>query len=163
MKRELPMHVTSSLVSEVLPLVAFLNSTMKFKSMIIEEIEAYLHPKMQLVIAQAVIRLMNSGKPVWFTTHSDLVVQHINNMMKLNNSNDKKRLMEKYGYKKEDLLKTEDVRLYQFNVENNFTTIEEIEATEYGFRTPTFNTVLDDLMNLTHDIDEGFDSVDGDF
>lgn len=153
-KKELPMHVTSSLVSEVLPLVAFLNSTMKYKIMIIEEIEAHLHPQMQWLIAQAVVRLVNLGIPIWFTTHSDIVIQHINNMIKLSNNRDKESLMATHKYTKDDLIDPKQISLYQFSSDGNQSTIEKIESTEYGFRIPTFNKVLDELLNITYDLEE---------
>ncbi len=38
------------------------------------------------------------------TTHSDLIIQHINNMIALNNNSENEELMEKYNYSYEDLL-----------------------------------------------------------
>ena len=60
-----------------------LKSGINFKAMIIEEPEAHLHPELQQKMARLIINMMNLGIPVWITTHSDTILQHINNMMKL--------------------------------------------------------------------------------
>lgn len=45
MKKDISLHITSSLVVELSPLLIFLKSTLKYKSIFIEELEAHLHPK----------------------------------------------------------------------------------------------------------------------
>ena len=81
--KEIPLYVASSIVSEISPLLLVLKSGINFKAMIIEEPEAHLHPELQQKMARLIINMMNLGIPVWITTHSDTILQHINNMMKL--------------------------------------------------------------------------------
>lgn len=68
--------------------------------MIIEEPEAHLHPELQQKMARLIINMMNLGIPVWITTHSDTILQHINNMMKLKNHVRSIELQQEYGYKR---------------------------------------------------------------
>ncbi|MBD3840089.1 MAG: AAA family ATPase, partial [Epsilonproteobacteria bacterium] len=116
-KKALPFYLTSSLVVELSPLIIFLNSKVNYRSLIIEEPEAHLHPKMQRVITQAMARLVNKGLPIWCTTHSDTILQQVNNLIKLFNHKDKKELMQKFGYEKEDLINPNDIKAYQFVVD----------------------------------------------
>ncbi|MCT4606124.1 MAG: AAA family ATPase [Marinisporobacter sp.] len=150
LKKDMPLHITSSLVSELMPIILFLKSSMKYNVMIIEEPEAHIHIKYQLLMARAIIRLVNAGLPVWITTHSDTILQQINNSIKLNNNPDKVRIMKEYNYEEEDLLFEKDVRVYQFeNIDERKTKIEKLEQTKMGFPADTFNDTLINLLNET--------------
>lgn len=48
------------------------------------------------------------------TTHSDLILQHVNNMIKLSTRNDKEEVCQELGYSSKDILACNDVRVYQF-------------------------------------------------
>lgn len=149
-KKELPLHVSSSVVTEMAPLVLLLKSNISFNLLIIEEPEAHLHPKLQLLIARIIIRLINEGLPVWITTHSDTIMQHINNMIKLENTTVSKEVLNKYGIGVADLTNEIEVSIYQFNVlEGNKTEIKELPRTNYGFVVETFNETYYDLLNQT--------------
>jgi hypothetical protein len=92
------------------------------------------------------------------TTHSDLIIQHINNMISLNDSPKQSELLKKYNYVKKDLIDYEKVRLYQFNTKRSGrvsrTILEEIECTENGFEIPTFNDALDRITEEAYNIQE---------
>jgi len=154
LKKELPMYVTSSLVSELSPLLIFLSSNLKYKSLFIEEIEAHLHPKIQRLITQVIIRLVNSGLPVVITTHSDVVLQQLNNMIKLYNSKKQKELLDKFNYTKKDILNPNDIIAYQFISKDNKTMIEPLKLTKSGLETPQFNKALIDLANETMELED---------
>ena len=123
--------------------------------MIIEEPEAHLHPELQQKMARLIINMMNLGIPVWITTHSDTILQHINNMMKLKNHVRSNELQQEYGYKKEDLLSREDIQMYQFVTENSGkTSLIPLEATKYGFVVPTFNNALEKIVEEVYAFQE---------
>ena len=149
MKKDIPLHITSSLVVELAPLLIFLKSNLKFKSIFIEELEAHLHPKIQKIATRAIIKLMNKKFPVVMTTHSDTIFQHINNMIKLSNIKNKKDLMDKLGYDKDDLIDKEDIKVYEFKVTNNQTEVIPLTLTNEGFEVPSFNNTLIELAQET--------------
>lgn len=154
LKRELPLHISSSVVSELSPLALLLKSAIRFNLLIIEEPEAHLHPKLQVLVAQAIIRLINSGMPVWVTTHSDTILQHINNMIKLNNHSQKGELMGRYNYQDIDLLSDRDVAMYQFDIIDQKTQISKLQSEKYGFVVLTFNEALHELAEETYHMQE---------
>lgn len=146
MADEIPLHVTSSLVTELSPLLLFLKYPTTMSSLIIEEPEAHLHLDMQKKMAIALVRLVNAGLPVWITTHSDTMFQQLNNLIKLNNNQDRDALAEIHGYTEQDFLDPSKVRAYQFNSKQGYTEIVDLPLTSSGYSIPTFS---DSLMNLT--------------
>lgn len=154
-EKELPLYISSSVVAEVSPLLLLLKSNIQFNTMIIEEPEAHLHPRLQWEMAKLIIKLVNSGIPVWITTHSDTILQHINNMIKLDNNADKAKLMEEYSYSEDNMISREMITMYQFNANNKGkTTIESLESNEYGFIVPTFNATLENMVNEVYAFQE---------
>ena len=152
---EIPLYIASSIVSEISPLLLVLKSGINFKAMIIEEPEAHLHPELQQKMARLIINMMNLGVPVWVTTHSDTILQHINNMMKLRNHTRSNQLQQEYGYKKADLLCEKDIKMYQFVEESDGKTrLISLEATKYGFVVPTFNNALEKIVEEVYAFQE---------
>ena len=151
-ERAIPLYVSSSIVSEISPLLLLFKSNIDFKSMIIEEPEAHLHPYLQKMISRLIINLVNRGIPIWITTHSDTILQHINNMIMLKNNPEVNNLLSKYGYKKEDLLDEKDVSMYQFNLkEDGSSTLLSLDAGKFGFAVPTFNDAIDELVKEVYE------------
>ena len=145
--KELPLFLASSVVSEVSPILLTLKSNINFNTLMIEEPEAHLHPELQQKMAQVIIRLMNSGVSVWITTHSETILQHINNMIKLKRNKKSKELCKEYSYTKEDLVDANDVRMYQFSkIEKEKTILEKLSYNENGFIVPTFNQALQSIV-----------------
>ncbi len=73
---------SSSMVSELAPLVLLLRSGIKSgDTLIIEEPEAHLHPGAQADMAVILARLVRAGVKVIITTHSDWLLQEIGNLI----------------------------------------------------------------------------------
>ncbi|EKN62770.1 AAA family ATPase [Schinkia azotoformans] len=149
-KNKLPLFITSSLVTELSPLILFLKSKTTYRSLFFEEAEAHLHPRVQRILAVALVKLVNRKMPVWLTTHSDILFQQVNNLMKLAAHPRKEELMAARGYTEEDVLYPEMVRAYQFQSSNRQTTITKLIATENGFPAQTFNKVIMELNEETY-------------
>ena len=115
-------------------------------------------------MAQVIIRLINSDIPVWITTHSDTILQHINNMLKLGtmDKSNQMSLMQKFGYSKKDLLNVDDVWMYQFDANTENTRITQLERSEYGFVVPTFNDALQKMLDEVYALDNEEMNIDGD-
>ncbi|MCZ9919806.1 AAA family ATPase [Brachyspira hyodysenteriae] len=142
---EFQMYLSSAVVTELTPLYLFLKYGFIKRKLLMEEPEISLHPKLQQQLTRLFIKLINTGVNVMITTHSDTIIQHINNMIKLNNNKEdiKKELMKKYNYNEDDLISEDKVRMYQFDIkEDGFTEITEIKGSKYGFQAPTFHNYL---------------------
>ena len=154
----LSMHISSAVVTEITPLTLFLKYGISYDNIIMEEPEISLHPELQQQLTRVFIKLVNSNTNVLITTHSDTIVQHINNMIKLNSNDDerKKYLMNKYGYDEDDLISEDKVRMYQFDInkEYGFTEVIKLKSSEYGFEVPTFNKVLKKISEEIYDFQE---------
>lgn len=79
---EFRLSQTSSMVSELAPLVLYLRSLVQpGDTLIIEEPEAHLHPGAQADMAVILARLVRAGVRVIITTHSDWLLQEIGNLI----------------------------------------------------------------------------------
>ena len=77
-----PMARTSSMLSELAPLLLILRSHYFVDHLTIDEPEAHLHPAMQMRVASFLASLVNKGLRIVLTTHSDFFVTQFNNMMR---------------------------------------------------------------------------------
>ena len=81
-EEDIRLSQTSSMVSELAPLVLFLRSLVNpSDTLIIEEPEAHLHPGAQSDMAVILARLVRAGVRVIITTHSDWLLQEIGNLV----------------------------------------------------------------------------------
>jgi hypothetical protein len=67
--------------------------------------------------------------PVLASTHSDIILQHVNNILRLKNHPDREKIMRELGYDEEDMLDCKDVRVYQFD--SNDTTHSIVKKFKY--------------------------------
>lgn len=81
---ELPLMRTSSMVSELAPVVLYLRHVLDAGDvLIIEEPEAHLHPAMQTMLARELARLVRAKVRVVLTTHSEWLLEQIANLVTL--------------------------------------------------------------------------------
>ena len=79
----LRMSHSSSMVSELAPLVLFLRGIVQpGDTLIIEEPESHLHPAAQTKMALTLARLVRAGVRVIITTHSDWLLEQIGNLVR---------------------------------------------------------------------------------
>lgn len=82
-EQALRMNRSSSMVSELTPLVLFLRGIVQpGDTLIIEEPEAHLHPRAQTKMALALARLVRAGVRVIITTHSDWLLEQMGNLVR---------------------------------------------------------------------------------
>lgn len=108
-----PLRQTSSMVSELAPVILFLKYLVRPGDLLIlEEPEAHLHPASQRRMAQGIVRLVNAGVRVLITTHSDYLLHQLNNLMRIEYAGD--RWLESAGFARADCLQHADVGAYVF-------------------------------------------------
>lgn len=150
----LSMRTSSAIVTELTPLILILNNSTKMVQCCYEEPEMCLHPELQLKMARILIQLVNKKVNVIATTHSDIILQHVNNMCRLAEIEKSHELMERYGLTKDDCIRLKDVSVYQFTNEGEYSTVKELEPDEGGFHIPTFSNALLNILKQTTDIQE---------
>lgn len=154
MNEEIPLYLTSSLVTEVSSLLLFLeDKNSHFKTLIIEEPEAHLHLKAQAMMAKILVMILNKNKNVWLTTHSDTFFQQLNNLIKYKKLPNRLEMMQKFGISESELLDIEKVKVYQFDALFDKTVVTEIEPSDSGFAGNTFNSVIDSIMHEVIELD----------
>lgn len=156
---KLPLYITSAVVTELTPIVLFLKYV-KIASLLIEEPEISLHPELQWQIARVMIRLVNAGIPIFTTTHSDIIIQHVNNMIKLRKVQGQEDIASRLGYNEEDFLSEELVAMYQFDADQESGTIvKRLPCGEYGFEAATFYRTLKKLSDQVDEIEKNLSDL----
>ena len=105
---------TSSMVSELAPLVLFLKYLVTDDDLLIlEEPESHLHPGAQRQMARGIARLVNAGIRVIITTHSDMFIAQINNLLRLSHAS--KRWIREHKFQPQDCLRREQIGAFLFH------------------------------------------------
>lgn len=83
-ENNIPVMNTSSMVSELAPVVLFLRHIIQPNSvLIIDEPESHLHPAMQVEFTRVLAGAVKAGLRVILTTHSEWVVETVGNLVEL--------------------------------------------------------------------------------
>lgn len=143
---KLDLHLASSATLETLPFIVFLRDTKNIAKtfFVIEEPEAHLHPKAQIQMAKFLVMLSNTGAKVLVTTHSDYILNEINNCIKLN------------SIEKENAfaISQENVSAYLFKNEDIKTTVNKLVIDKFGIANDNFDDVLDELLDRSDELNE---------
>ena len=143
-----PFRITSAVVTELSPLLLLLEHRAELNALFYEEPEMCLHPALQKKMGQLLVRLVNAGVNITATTHSDIILQHINNMIRL-----KGQEKPSLAYDESDMIFSDKVRVYQFtNLKDGTTDVIELECGNNGFIIPSFNHALDEIFDETMQI-----------
>lgn len=113
-KIRLTMDESSSAVRSLLDIGFYLKHLAKPGDLLmIDEPELNLHPENQRRVARLLSRLVNAGIKVFITTHSDYIIRELNTLIMLNHDKPHlKMIMREEGYKEEELLGAERVKVY---------------------------------------------------
>jgi len=150
----LPLHATSSMITEMAPFLLVLNGRFSTGVIIFEEPEAHLHLSAQRDMARAIARLVNSGMRLVITTHSDTFLQQINNLMALHKRAEDKEFLSEFGYEGIDLIDPDIAVAYEFSEGPEGTEIVEVVKSDDGFIVKSLNETLISLARETIDLSE---------
>lgn len=82
-KKDVPLMRSSSMVSELAPIVLYLRHIVEEGDvLIIEEPESHLHPSKQAAFARELAKVVNAGVHVVITTHSEWFLEQIGNLVR---------------------------------------------------------------------------------
>ena len=110
----IPLHRTSSTVSELAPIILYLRHVAKMDDLVVlEEPEAHLHPAMQIILARHIVKMIRQGLNVLITTHSVFVHNLLSQFLMSGKSN--KAIRDKLGFDKNDYLLEDEVSPYTFS------------------------------------------------
>ena len=83
-KEDIPLMNTSSMVSELAPVVLYLRHLVRpGETLIIEEPESHLHPAMQVEFTRQLAAVVRAGVRVIITTHSEWVLDELANLVRV--------------------------------------------------------------------------------
>jgi predicted ATPase len=158
-KRQLPIHMTASIIKSLSSLVIYLKHLAKNNDLIIiDEPEINLHPDNQIILTRLFARLINNGFRLLISTHSDYVVREINNLIMLSSKEEEiTTLKERFNYQKDEYINKEDIDVHFFNYpekksNNKQVIIEKIEIQPSGFEIPTVNKIIEDQNNIAEEL-----------
>ncbi|MDE2937607.1 MAG: AAA family ATPase [Chloroflexota bacterium] len=145
------LNQTSSMVSELAPIILFLKHLVRPGDLLIlEEPESHLHPAAQRQMARGIVRLVNAGMKVLITTHSDYFLNQVNNLLRISHANE--QWLEQHGFDRADCLQREDVSAYLFRWDDNEggSLIEELTIRpDVGIDDDEFGKVVNDQYEET--------------
>lgn len=143
----LQLHRTSSMVSELAPVVLYLRHlVLPGDLLILEEPESHLHPAAQRTMARLIARLCNLGVTVVITTHSDFFVGQINNLIRSKSTRPK--AARAAGLDPSDTLDPAQVSAYEFDYgprEPGSTAKRLAVSKERGIEEARFGEVVDEM------------------
>lgn len=151
---KLPINLSASVVKSLSNLVLyFKHIAKKGDYIIIDEPELNLHPDNQVIIARVLVRIINSGFKLLISTHSDIIIRELNNLIMLHSKREK---ISKYNLSEEYILNPDDVEVFLFHLKKR--KVEKIEVTEEGFEIETMDEVINRLENMSQDLYFGMDT-----
>lgn len=157
-KENIPLYLASSLVNEVTPIIKALSGQYSYRYIFYDEIETCLHPLKQGEMARLIIRLVNSGRRMIVSTHSDTMASKLNNLLLLSFAEDsvetRRKKLEELGLSEDDLLSDAKVHVYQFvNQKDGSSCVEELKFQTMPYIGYDFNLFTRNLDELSYETD----------
>jgi len=152
---EISIQLAGSTVKSLSSLIFYLKYEAKINdTLIIDEPEINLHPDNQLIVARILTQLVNRGIRLIVSTHSDYILREFNHLLLMGSHKDDeitKELMERYGYKTEEVLNPDEVGAYIFHRNEDLTAqaseivIDPID----GIQPDTINQVINQQNKIS--------------
>ena len=153
-KKEVPLMQTSSMVSELMPVVLYLRHLVRSGDvLIIEEPESHLHPAMQRAFTRQLAAVVRAGVRVMITTHSDYVLEELANLVRMSELPEERR----EGLTGADVaLSPDEVGVWLFEPKNRpkGSVVKEIPLdADVGLYSAGYGDVTEALYNTSVEID----------
>ena len=148
-KRNLSFVNTSSMVSELAPIVLLLRNSVRINELlIIEQPESHLHPELQVEFLRVLALLVNSGLKILITTHCEWMIEELGNIV--SRSKRKTPIYSVYELERQSLRPSE-VGVWLFKDQRKAkswgSVIEEVELDETGAYSAGYENVAMELHN----------------
>ena len=146
----IPLHIASSSARGLSDLYFYLRHVaQKNHLLIIDEPESHLDTTNQILLARLLARFIQAGLKVLITTHSDYLIKEINNLIMLSKSFDnKEEVVQKLGYKEDDLLEPDSVRAYVAEGDG----LSKCEVDDFGIDMPVFDETIDKINRVSNEL-----------
>jgi len=141
-----PLYRMPSSVAELAPLGAYLKygALKRGDVLIIEEPEAHLHPDRQAKVAELLAMLVNKlGLNVLVTTHSDVLLAKLSNLVALSSIPDEERGL---------AIDRDKIAVYSFRRDKDGVVVEGVKVTERGIPDDVFRKVIEELYEESMDL-----------
>lgn len=138
--------ITSSMIKELTPLVLYLRYlAMPGELLIIDEPEMNLHPEAQAKLIEFLAMLVNAGLNVVITTHSPYIIDHLANLIKAAEHEDKAAINGQFFLKNEDaFISKGNVSVYLVENGQAINAIDENGVIDLN----TFGTLSDRISDI---------------
>lgn len=157
---KLPISAAASSVKELSPLFLTLQKEeVAALSILIEEPEAHLHPRMQIKVADLITHAVNDGASFQVTTHSDYFMGRINDLLKLHyiksnvSEEEYTTLCNQTGLDSELTLDPEKVGAYYLRRRVDGSVEIVTQETERGIPFDTFSDVVEQTTSVSFALD----------
>lgn len=155
-KKQLPIHLTASIIKTLSSLVVFLKHLAEENDLIIiDEPEINLHPDNQIILTKLFARLINNGFRLLISTHSDYIVRELNNLIMLSSNKEEiNKIREDFKYNKDEIILKDDIGVYYFNYSKKAKKIivEDLPITESGFEIPSIDAAIDAQNKIAEEL-----------
>ncbi|HCA7358525.1 TPA: AAA family ATPase [Citrobacter freundii] len=152
---EIPIHAASSSIKSMSLIDLYINHLAKSgETLIIDEPELNLHPDNQVLMAELIIRLVNSGVKVIITTHSDYLIREINNRIRLFSSDKSSPQYKELVETSLDCISHKDTNVYCILPSG---TIEKVDVNKNGIE----SVIFDDLIISSSEREDAIISILG--
>ncbi len=155
----IPISAAASSIKELAPFLIAINKyPPSLLSILFEEPESHLHPHLQIELAKLIALLHNFNCFFQITTHSDLFISQLNNLIRLNNLKNKNKslyieYLNKFHLSPQHAVSTDKVGAYLFKKnEKGFTNIIQ-QNIDNGISLDSFDNAIENLYAQTSFLD----------
>lgn len=147
---ELDISIASSTVKDLAPLILYIRYLLEPQSvLIIDEPEMNLHPRNQAKLMEFLVLLVNLKINVIMVTHSPYMVNHLENLIRAFEHEDKDKILNKFYLKKKNaFISKNDVSVYQFTKEN----VTRIIDKKGNINLKTYSGIAEEIAEIYYDV-----------